>query len=1010
MVKNSNFLKKFKRLNKNQRIAVGKIEGPVMVVAGPGTGKTTVLTLRIANILRETDVSPDSILALTFTEAATREMKERLIDLIGKDGYRIRVGTFHSFCQEVIMDNPEKFLIGEGGDNLSDLERNEIVQKILLTGSFETIKPTGSPLFFATAILSAIRNLKREGINPEEFETILIKIERQFEREKGEIKKTDKVKREKELAKNHELATVYRLYQKELVKRSRFDFEDMINWVIDAFKKDDDFLLKYQEKFNYILVDEYQDTNTAQNEIVFLLSSYWGKSANVFVVGDPNQSIFRFQGASIENVQEFVKRFPNLTLINLTKNYRSSQLILDVAHEVIVNNKNQLSQLEKTALVAETTKENPPIEIGFFSRGIYEDFFVTEKIKAEKKAGLAFSEMAVIARQNQDLKELAHYLKRTEIPVVIEGGEDILKTSVVKKIIKLLRTIDQIDSGSPDTQLFDLLYEDFWGLTGLEIVRFLRQANDKKTGLVANLLETDKESKFYKLACDLSRWKKEEKNLTFPEFFSKVIEDSGLLRYVLDQKDKLVHLSRMNSLFNEIKRQTNQNHKLNLTSFLQNIDLMEKQNIMILEEAIKTVPEAVTLTTVHKAKGREWKSVFIYRFVDGRWGNNRNWELIKLPTEILEFGNKSYDPNEEERRLFYVALTRAIKQVTISGAVNYESVYGNKEGLPASFLEEIDKEKINRTKTDWIEDKAQKALEIAFAKKPRETTVTGEAEYLKELTANFKMSVTALNTYLTCPYKFKLNNLYRIPKAKEEYLSFGTAVHRALELFHQKFIKDKSVPRKEFLLKEFEKALEKEVLTDEGFARRKKQGQKNLSAYYDFYESSFKKSLATEKYFGYSSYSGVLLDDIPLIGKVDRVEIVDKNEGTVRVIDYKTGKPKSRNEIEGKTKNSDGSYKRQLVFYQILTDLDNSFKPKMVEAELDFIEPNERGVFCKEQFVISKKEVAELKEIIKQTTREIRSLKFQRTNDYSKCIGCDFFDHCWPEGVPKTSGQNNQDN
>lgn len=1008
MRKKDCFAEALVKLNNNQKNAVENIEGPVMVVAGPGTGKTQVLTLRIANILRKTDTTPESILALTFTEAATREMRERLVNLIGKDGYRVRVGTFHSFCQEVIRDNPERFFIGEKNDNLSDLERNEIVQNILLEGQFGVIKPEASPLFYVRSINIAVQNLKREGVSPENFTRVLNRMRQELEEEE-DLGKTERLKRERELNKNLELAEVYTSYQKELIKRGRFDFEDMINFVINAFKDDGDFLLGYQERFSYFLVDEYQDTNSAQNQLVFSLASFWKERANIFVVGDPNQSIYRFQGASMENFQEFIKRFPNSTLVNLTNNYRSSQLVLDSAHEVIINNKTQFSQLKREALIAKIDKSNDLISFGFFGRGIYEDFFVSEAIKNNWSSGVPLSEIAVIARHNQDLEELAFYLKRVGIPVIIEGGENILRTRVVRKIIKLLRVIDQIDSGYPETELFNLLYEDYLGFKKLEVVKFLRSDGEKRLTLTNKLLNTSKRKEFRELALKLVGWKGEEKNLTFLEFICKVIKESGLLDYILNNDDAVAKLNQLHALLNEIKKQISQNHDLDLGGFLKNIDLMEKQNINILEEPLRTNTEAVTLTTVHKAKGREWGAVFIYRFIDGKWGNNRNRELIKLPGDILEFGGKNYDQNEEERRLFYVALTRAKNKVYISGARNYEVGYGIRECLPSLFLTEIDNKRLELIEKERIERKAEKALAGVFAEAASDFLVTGEEFYLKELVANFKMSVTALNTYLSCAYKFKLNNLYRIPKAKEEYLSFGTAVHKALELFYQKYIKERSIPEKDFLIREFERALEKELLSEESLRRRMGQGQKILSAYYDYYQDRFEKPLMTEKHFGGMSYKRVMLDDIPLTGKVDRIDLIDLSKNTVRLVDYKTGKPKSRNEIEGKTKSADGSYKRQLIFYQTLSDLDNSFKHKMTEAELDFVEPDDSGRFRKERFVISEDEIIRLKEIISEVMSEIRLLNFQRTKDYFICKTCEFVDHCWPEGVPKTNNQNSQD-
>src|SRR3989339_1934922 len=281
----------YKKLNPTQKLAVDSIEGPVLVLAGPGTGKTQVLTVRIANVLKETDTDPSSILALTYTDAAAREMKERLIGLIGQDGYYVKIGTFHALCNEIISDNPDRFARPAGMQNVTELERVNIISEILEKNTFELLKPVNAPQMYIKDIIGAISILKREGITLKRFAELVATLTEEFEMEKDGMTKTARTEKETLIKKNTDLLFIYEKYQEKLKVIGRLDFEDMINWVVEAFESDPDFLQQYEENFQYILVDEYQDTNSAQNRLGFALSSFWGDKANIFCVGDANQSI-----------------------------------------------------------------------------------------------------------------------------------------------------------------------------------------------------------------------------------------------------------------------------------------------------------------------------------------------------------------------------------------------------------------------------------------------------------------------------------------------------------------------------------------------------------------------------------------------------------------------------------------------------------------------------------------------------------------------------------------------
>lgn len=1003
-------------LNQEQKQAVDTIDGPIMVVAGPGTGKTQIIALRIANILLKTDAEPDEILALTFTESAAKEMRERLASFIGHTAYYVTISTFHSFCTDVIRENPDHFIIDPSTEPLSNLERLKIFHKLLDEKKWQYIRPINAPYLYVKALMGSIQDLKREAVDPNEFKKVL-EEENNFLQsdETEELTKTELNKRTRDLNKNQELQEIYTRYQEELRASKNFDFEDMINFAINALADSKELLSIYQERYHYFLVDEYQDTNSAQNEVVDLLASFWEDKANVFVVGDPDQSIFRFQGASIENMLSFVDKYKNPSVITLKNNYRSNQTILDASHNLIVNNNLRIDDVVKGTdfkLLSATNLTNSKIQIAELTSSPAEDLFIAEEIQNLINSGTEPGEIAVIYRTNADGERMAEILSKFNIDYTTQGGANILEDPVVKKLLKIFRVIYEMRTKKEDLNLFTILNYDLFNINPLDVLKFSRKAAETKLTLF-DVLENQKilgeinlknQKQLENVLTQLGKWQKLDADNTFIKFFETVLNESGFLNWILESDDSHHKVSRINALFSEIKKMNNTNHDLNLSSFIKDLNLMEENKIKIQEPEFTRRKDAVILTTAHSAKGLEWKYVFIYKTYDRQWGNNLVRKLIKLPNTLLPVTGEDLDKmkerekqNEDERRLFYVALTRAKKQVIATYANTYQSPGRTKEVIPSMFISEIPSNLKQSAKTEKSEKELAHHLEKLLTKKPgsSEKVEKDEKEFLKSLVKNFRLSVTALNTYLECPYKFKLNNLLKVPRAKASYLAFGTAIHSALESFYRKFKEDSLLPNKEHLLESFQKALAREILTKDEYEERLAQGSKILSAYYDFYKNDFQEPLLLEK------YSRVMLGDITLTGKIDRIEWHNKTEKTARVIDYKSGKPKTRGQIEGKTQDSKGNLKRQLTFYKMLIDLDRRLKINFGEAELDFVEtPSLKDKSGKQRFHITAEEVEELKRIIRTVMSEIRVLKFPRTTDHTNCSRCEFKDHCYPSGLP----------
>ncbi len=1024
---NKKFTTAYSRLNDEQKLAVDTIEGPVMVIAGPGTGKTQILTLRIANILEKTQTEAKSVLALTFTDSGVKAMKERLVEFIGPTGYQVDVFTFHSFCKKIIEDNPESFPITGDAQVLGDLERVQIFKEIIDTIDLNLLKPKNSPYYFIQAIVSKLSDLKREGITPEKFEKIIEEEESLLNPDNFLNKKTGKPTQKyfakvKAVNKWKELLTTYEEYQKVLIKRNRYDYDDMITYVIEAFTKDDEILAKYQEQYQYILGDEYQDTNSAQNEVIRLLTSFeYIENPNVFVVGDDEQSIYRFQGASMENFNFFEQNYPTLTKITLVTNYRSTQKILDASRSMIENNENRLENINRL-LQAYQEYEDKKINVVKTSHEYVEKIFLAEKINELIKSGVTPSEIAVLYRTNADGAELANSLGKFGVKTQSVKGENVLDDLEIKKLIKILQVIleaqDELRSkvnddffwtgekSDKDVHLFTVMHYSVFGINTTDILKLLKFAStekkhlsevlDEKSYLMQLDLETgDKVTEFWD---KIGKWRTDSANEPFSKFLENVIRESGLIQKFMEAEDKIDRFNKLNKFFGELKEFNYSKPNLGLVDFFNALSLRQENKISIPVNDIKRDENSVQLMTAHSAKGLEYEYVFIYRCVDGVWGNRRKPELLSLPEGVIKFSDiTKLEKNEDERRLFYVAMTRAKKELFLSFANNYVEYNSEKTRLPSTFVNEIKEDFIDYINVDKYEEKIGDALEILTTGELQVDKVSAsEEEFLKEMVKYITVSPSSLNTYLKCPYKYKLDRLFSIPKVKEIPLAFGTAVHKGLEDYYRNYANSGKYPDIQLAIDSFQNELDRQLLSKMDHDELAKRGVDILREYLEETKDDNLEVIGAEYNF---SSRNVYLENIKLTGKVDRIDYVNKDRKEVRVVDYKTGKPKSLNQILGKTADGDESYKRQLIFYKLLSQLDRSFNKIVVSTRLEFVEKGYNGKYQPVEYQVTDEDLKVLRQIIRETAEKIKKLEFARTTEIKNCEHCQYKDHCWPEGL-----------
>ena len=1027
------FKEEYDKLNDQQKKAVDTIEGPVMVIAGPGTGKTQILASRIGKILLETDASPSNILCLTYTDAGVVAMRRRLLQFIGPDAYKVNIYTFHAFCNDIIQENLpyfEKHIL----DPISELETIEIYKELIdaLPKNNPLKRYRGDVYYEINNLKKLFADMKKEGWTPEflhgHIDSYISSIPtregfyyknnyRQYK--KGDLKE-EKIREETErMEKLRAAVNEFPRFQEMMRKRNRYDFDDMINWVIKAFEENPALLANYQERYQYILVDEYQDTSGTQNRLVELLISFWD-SPNVFVVGDDDQSIFRFQGANVFNMAQFANSYGDAMLkVILTNNYRSTQPILDISKSLIERNQERLVN-SMPGLTKELISSNSKISslthqpiIAQYETPEQEMVGIANTVRKLILEGVAPGRIGIIYRENKYGLELTKYFRQMDIPVYSKRRVDLLTIPLVQKIILIFRYLnaEHYIPFSGDEMLFEMLHAQWFGIEPIEIAKLsieaanrsiagnptsIRQLITEKTNAPAKDLFSvsvdpalEKASKIIEsLIADVS-------NQTVQQLFESVVRKTGILSSIMSSPGKHWDLTVLTALFNFIRTETQRNPLMQLRDLVAVIDLMMDEQIQIPLIQVSGSDKAVNLMTAHGSKGLEFEYVFIAGSNANIWEKKKNNSKgYKLPDSMLS--NTGATDEEELRRLFYVALTRAEQHLSISFS-QFNS--DGKELEPSVFIAEIlDKHEIPIQKIIPDESVMDEfaVLMLTEARAPEISRI--EKEFVDGLLEKFVMNATALNNYLKCPLEFYYKNLVRIPSPKNESLEFGSAIHYALEQLFRKMSGESMNPETRTAAKqEFPSSGEflgffewymkrhRESFTQEQYNRRMEYGLEVLSNYYTTYISQFHKIVVIEY-----NIRNVVVEGVPIKGKLDKIEFYGKK---ARVVDYKTGDPdKAKKKLQPPNdKQPDGGdYWRQAVFYKILVENFRSREWTVDSAEFDFVEPNAKKEYVKAAVEIGPADVATVKHQIKQVWDKIHAHEFYTGCGEDDCHWCNF--------------------
>ncbi len=963
------FEEEYKKLNKAQKEAVDTIEGPVMVIAGPGTGKTQILALRIGNILKKTDIGADSILCLTFTNSAVSAMRERLYKYIGAEASRVHVSTFHKFSGEII----EKFHSALHFDMvpkvLEDSESVSICDQILRENEWKYLRPRGDIGRHFKELKSLISLLKRERMSPEEFKDEIEKEISHLKKDpesistrgesKGNLKK-DILNKIESLEKTREIVDFYRLYEEKKREEDLLDYDDEIKYALEIVEKSEEARAEIQINYQYVLIDEHQDSSGAQNA---LLKAIWagGEKPNIFAVGDDRQLIYAFGGAKMSHFEDFQTMFGKTRTIFLTDNYRSTQSILDTADALLSSS---FSDKKLVAIIKE--KHNLKLVECDYPRDeiIACGLDMKEKIKKEK---VDPRDCAILVPKNKQVISAIKVLEDLGFEVASRENLSLFETPEFQSIFRVLK----ICTDSNDfVSLSESILDPIAGIPVMVAHGYLYKRRDRETGLLESLSAQR----------DLFKEHKEVKDW-FLKLESFVLEASVLDIYSLIQKIGDEMLLKTADRHGELLRRVeivrsllhlalsfSEKNKNSLADFIFFVERLQKYGEDIPLAVFKT-DEGMKVLTLHGSKGLEFDFVWIAHMDEDSLmkGKRRNFKLPESVEEKIE----EKDELAAKREL-YVAITRAKRFCALSYS---RFSYNGRDQEEAKILAnlEIKTESFEKIAFKETEEKIlahdPKIYVLSQKIKKKEETLPELLKMVSKEYAEANVSVSLLNNFFECPRKWYFRNLLKLPEPKSDSLQFGTRVHSVID----KILKSGKTPDEKEVLKfsEGDESAAKIILRWVKNSLPKISGKRENEKSVSFRSKEF--------------------PHLNIYGKVDLVE--DLGSGSTRVTDFKTGGARKKSEIEkideeGRMSN----YMRQLAMYSYLLEENTKYK-EVVESKLEFVEAGKENEYSytthitEEKIKLLKKDIADYDRLVKTGEWWQRPCNY---NSYGKNTECEY--------------------
>ncbi|MFA6989920.1 MAG: ATP-dependent DNA helicase [Candidatus Gastranaerophilaceae bacterium] len=987
--------------NSQQFECIKTLSGSVMVLAGPGTGKTFTIIERIKYML-EQDIEPESILCLTFSEAAANEMKIRLVREIGAKASAVGINTYHAFCNELISQYPSKFELLEGISIIDDISKYN-----LMKDTIEEFKPVfhktkwGDYNYYIKSLIGSVDEVKKNRVTKKNYfefieqdnswqpklnELYLKKAEqeellKQGKRNCFKTTSNDIENLEKKIGKAKEVWEIYEIYSKKLKQNNFIDFNDMINFVLEVFETDTEFLEKIRSNYKYFLVDEYQDTNFSQNSLIFAIA---GSNPNLFVVGDDDQIIYGFQGAQTDNLEKFLKLYPNTKVICLNENNRSTQAILDFSHELISrdtlrleNNlqfKNYGISKKLVAKNQDILKFEKKVQFHIFEENLQENNFIVDKI--EELAGsknvannINLSQIAILTKTNAELETFANLLKAKNILFQINKTRSIFEIKPSILIYFYLRTLENprlygnslfaICAAMP----FEFEPEDYTYIMGIQKLQHSDFISIIKDNIDLN--DWKNKEKINKFIKDYDALRELKSHLNVRDLIITIINKTNLLEYYVNSEiNRLENISSIKKFVDEAASFTKLYTASGIADFIDHLNTAYLEEIPISIDKDDYVQNAVQLISLHSSKGREFEYVFIPNLTAKNWEKKRTPNKTDLPIKTSSFSeDEELALKSEQLRLMFVGFTRAKHSLFLS----YSNITdGKTTEITKHIIEAVENENLTEKHIHTLN--GQIFTEEIF-KSLQNFEFNYKKSFENQLRARIKdiiLSPTSLNTYMNCPRLFLYSEIYKIPyiEKESENANYGSAVHKTLQWATTACLSKGFYPTEsEFIDKflcnlnsqKFETLEQREI-----FGQR---GKNFLPSYYKhFIQTDIRKIKGTE----------LRLDCVPvekylIKGFIDRVE--HNSDDTYFLLDYKTGAARPKSQIED-GKNYE-NYLNQLRMYKFAYE--SLYQGHVVsKTGLIFVEEPEKNVYID----MTEKDNEIIKEKILKTYEGIHKLDF----------------------------------
>ncbi len=908
-------------LNQEQLEAVKHKSGPLLIIAGAGTGKTKVLTERIAYIVKKKWAKPSQILALTFTEKSASEMQERVDMVLPMNAQAPTISTFHSFADQILKQESIYLGMDSGYQLMSTAQSYIFFRKHLYELPLKEFRPLGNPTKFISSILTHFSRLQDEAVTPEQY------LEYANGLDEGEEKDQ-----------SLELAHTFKVYTDLKVKESKLDFADLISTVVKLFETRKSILKRYHEKYKYILVDEYQDTNYTQNLMVNMLalggkpeevSAKVKSSSNITVVGDDDQAIYKFRGAAISNILQFKQVYADSKSVVLTQNYRSNQTILDVAYRLIKNNdpyRLEVTEKIDKRLVAQSAGSEFDVTMLRTSTSAYEAERIVQEInnlvkpdglqtQVDKKGQSTFDsdskvyeykDIAILARANNHLDEVVQTLRYYGIPYKLGGSRSLYARPEIQRYISYLKVL--IDY-SDEISMFNLLSMSNWNLLPRDVVEIVRKARFLKIStfecieklkseeILLPISNEGREGVFKLLEIITEGHKKVATGVDVGYILFAFFEKSGIKDLYLEDSEGNYQFEVENTkkYLDMVNKYGKENPDSNIYEYMDyvtfSIEVGESPNVD--SDAFQDY-DAVNILTIHSSKGLEFPVVFITNMVADRFPSRDRQDVIPIPENLVKTivtGDEESSHIMEERRLAYVAFTRAKEKLYLTGADFYAQAKRKKK-LSSFIYEALEDSQIP---TQSLVDPNEGILKM---EEPREVL-----DYKKlGLAPRNVFSYTQLHSYEMCPAQYKYEYVLGLPVAPSSSMTFGSTIHNTLKqiydihnAYRTGFEGFNQKPDLENALTLFEKNWSSNGYEDKAHEKiRLESGKELLRLFFEKIYSPDDNIGFLEKDFEYA------ISDFKIKGRIDRIDIIGEIDGkkVVEIIDYKTGKAKDLKEVK----------------------------------------------------------------------------------------------------------------